>query len=527
MKQAWQIADIIDLEFFLSSDAQLVAESGKEPVAARDRDIYLQHIQPELQDNREPSLLLQGWLNCRRTGTEAEDGASAPLPGSLWRELFTLSSWGSLVAGSCLGCALAAGFLSYTGSAPLNVSMFLALFVVVQLLLLTIQGFFLFFRQLRGKRLTSTLLYNLISRLMFKGMTGAAARLHRRMTGAQRLRLGVFLGELHRKKNQYPGLSIWPPFRLFQLSGIGFNLGVIFTLLFKVSVADIAFGWQSTLQLSEPLVADLVRWIALPWSWCIPGQYAYPSLEQIAGSKMVLKDGIYHLATRDLVSWWPFLCLAMFVYGLLPRALLFLYSLWKEQRALDQLNFDTPVLRQLLQRMLTPLVTTRGQTAVDERSEVVAAHRVTKEPAAPPPATEDGTTLVLLPDELYQACTTAELEDLLASRCGPTLEMLRFGGLDQTDDELFATVAAVAPPGIAGVVVIQEAWQPPIQEVLSLLRALRGQIGRQVSLGVALLGKPDPMTVFTPAGQQDLSVWTDKINSIGDPYLEVYPLVQA
>ena len=34
---------------------------------------------------------------------------------------------------------------------------------------------------------------------------------------------------------------------------------------------------------------------------------------------MVLKEGIYHLTTPDLVSWWPFLLLAVCFYGFLPR----------------------------------------------------------------------------------------------------------------------------------------------------------------------------------------------------------------
>ena len=98
--------------------------------------------------------------------------------------------------------------------------------------------------------------------------------------------------------------------------GIGFNLGVLGATLSKVVFSDMAFAWQSTLQLSPELLAELVRWVALPWSWIVP--QAYPTLSQIQGSQMVLKEGIAHLSSANLTAWWPFLCCSVAVYGLLP-----------------------------------------------------------------------------------------------------------------------------------------------------------------------------------------------------------------
>ena len=40
----------------------------------------------------------------------------------------------------------------------------------------------------------------------------------------------------------------------------------------------------------------------MPWAWLLPADLAYPSLAQVEGSHMVLKEGIYHLATGDLVA---------------------------------------------------------------------------------------------------------------------------------------------------------------------------------------------------------------------------------
>ena len=79
----------------------------------------------------------------------------------------------------------------------------------------------------------------------------------------------------------------------------------------QVVTADIAFGWQSTIQFSSDAVYTFVKIFSLPWSWIEPLSIVNPTYAQIQGSRMVLKDGIYHLATPDLVSWWPFLLLSV------------------------------------------------------------------------------------------------------------------------------------------------------------------------------------------------------------------------
>ena len=149
----------------------------------------------------------------------------------------------------------------------------------------------------------STSLYIVLGRAMVRAMEGVRRRLHRRLSGRRRLDLAALIGSIQQRR-ELAALLLWPAFILVQMGGIGFNLGVLGATLSKVVFSDMAFAWQSTLQLSPELVAELVRWIALPWSWIVP--QAYPSLEQIQGSQMVLKEGVAHLATANLVAWWPF-----------------------------------------------------------------------------------------------------------------------------------------------------------------------------------------------------------------------------
>ncbi len=98
---------------------------------------------------------------------------------------------------------------------------------------------------------------------------------------------------------------------------LAFSLGTLGTTFFRVMVSDMAFGWQSTLLTSSNTVHDLVSAMAWPWAGWLPAGLAYPGIEQIEGSRIILKEGISVLTTGDLVSWWPFLCLGIVFYALI------------------------------------------------------------------------------------------------------------------------------------------------------------------------------------------------------------------
>ncbi|MBV5317814.1 MAG: DUF2868 domain-containing protein, partial [Desulfobulbaceae bacterium] len=332
------------------------------------------------------------------------------------------------------------------------------------------------------------------------------------------------------QRKELAALLIWPAFLLVQLGGIGFNLGVIGATLAKVVFADIAFGWQSSLQLSAEVVARLVQWIALPWSWAVP--HAYPSLAQIEGSQMVLKEGITHLATVALVSWWPFLCSAVVVYGLLPRLALLVLGLVKQQRALERLHFATLAIRPLLQRMAAPRIDTNGVTAnVRTRPPAVStglggrsAPEVGMQPSLP--VSDEASWWVLIPDELYEDCPQLALLDLVTQETGRAcIEWLRFGQPGVTAEVALAPLTGA--PDLAGVLLLQEAWQPPLRETESFLRQLRQVVGATVPLTIALIGKPTATTVFTPVSPVHLRIWSQKMQALGDPCLNVRPLVQS
>jgi hypothetical protein len=530
----WTIADLIDLHFFSRLDEEWARAKGEAALAKRDRLIYLAKIEPQLgkADDIPPRVLVRKWLTMRRLQYQRERGhEGVPLPGTVWRELALLCQGLLFFCGFSTGIGLAGSLLLYSGTTPLNVSVYFGLFVVFQVALLTLQVLLLGYRRLRRIPMESTVLYLLLGRALMRALDGLRRRLQSTMTGRQRLDLAALAGGVRQRK-ELAVLLIWPAFILVQLGGIGFNLGVIGATLSKVAFADVAFAWQSSLQLSADLVAALVRWIALPWSWAIP--QAVPSLAQIQGSQMVLKEGVAHLATGDLVSWWPFLCCSVLVYGLAPRCLLLTLGLVQQRRALAQLHFATLDLRPLLQRMSAPRIDTNGAQDGVIRPDNMQPAAPAPLAAAPPvcsppePLPEVARWSLLIPDELYEECPRTVLLDLLRPEFDSArIAWIRHGIPGVTEAESLAPVgAAVAEGALAGVLLLHEAWQPPLKETELFLRHLRRLIGERTPLIILLIGRPTGQTVLTPVDPEPLHVWTQKMQALGDPWLKVRPLVQ-
>lgn len=543
MRQLWRIPDFLDLEYFFVQDRRLAEEEGETALRDRDRELYLEEIEPEVTGTEpDREWLIHRWLQVRRSRENQAQGGQALLPGRMWYELYglfwSLFSFLAVAAGG----GLAYSFLSYSGKQPVNVSSFFLFFVGGQTLLLVFLLAAWGYRTLRGLDLRASLLLSLVNRtlnnLLFKirryGMDS--------MESGRREEFAAALAAVRARGKGYGAIFFWPLFLLFQLFGIAFNFGVLGSLLVKVATTDLAFGWQSTMQFSSAFVAKLVQWLAFPWSWLLPATTSYPAPDQIEGSRMILKEGMYHLASEDLVSWWPFLCLAIFCYCLLPRLLLFAAGTVGRKRALARLSFRRVDHNQLVHRLLTPRLETRP--AAEEQAPSPATDlSCDNEQEAPPAVTPgeveqeepavvveevpvNGSLLTMIPDELFEECELQELEDYCRQAFGYGIgERVRINEEYSDHRDLLLRLEKSATSGCPPLLILQEAWQPPIREMLRLLQEIRESCGRETPLIVALVGRPRPETLFTPVSAGDLHIWRQKTAALGDPCLQVSPLV--
>jgi hypothetical protein len=209
------------------------------------------------------------------------------------------------------------------------------------------------------------------------------------------------------------------------------------------------------------------------------------------------------------------------VYGLLPRLLLFLGAASAQRRYLGSLNFRQGVHEQLLRRMTTPLVTTRGRTTVDEtdaaEKEPVPAH-----PAHVQFAADDRIAgknlLVMIPDEIYDSCAREEIESVVNKGSVFAIQdIIRINQDYAADREMLDNLHNRDRMAETDILIIQEAWQPPIMEYIDFINQLRKAVGDGPCIRIGLIGKPLSGTIFTPVKDENLKIWAQKITAIGDP----------
>ena len=528
-KSIWRIKDIIDLEYFLHRDESEVDESAQKSVLKRDRYIYLNKIL--LREKKEaltPRSAIRAWLEQRKRMAKSNTETMGVLPGEAFDEGYRLMGLGFLIVGLLSGSGLAFSFLNYRGTEPLNISSYLALFVLTQCLaLLLLMGISLV-RRVRRSPFRSSIIYTLISGLMTTLIMKIKHHTFNTLSGSKRGSLEAVTGLIKGKRQIYGSLFYWPVFILAQVFGLGFNLGVLGATLMKVLGSDVAFGWQSTVQFSAQTVFKLVQVIALPWSWLVPADFAHPTFYHVEGSHMVLKDGIYHLATKDLVSWWPFLCFAVLTYGLLPRLILLVMGIMVQKRALSRISFSHRACQRLLNRMRTPLVSTGGRSVSPEalRKDDTKAPEARRASDLQDVLTGKG-MIALVPDDIFEACTDDELESVVSRTFGyPIQRRLRFGEDEEGDKRVLHELANMKRGDAAtNLLILQEGWQPPIRENLLFIRDLRKASGEASMIWVGLIGRPKQGAVFTRVKEEEWDVWHQKLKALGDPYLGLERLV--
>lgn len=523
MRAKWNIGDLIDLEYFLSIDG----EQAEVDMENRDRRLFLEQVQPALKksDARRPpprrSVLLL-WLNARRGSTAKTKETEALSPGHLYNDVFRLFTTVALFAGGGTGAALAFSVLRYNGKDPVNISVYLGLFVLLQiglLLLLLTAGLL---RSFLGTLQQFSLVRLLLGHVVAAVYTRIAARGAGRVSADMRQRLKALIGFIRGRNRIYGTVFIWPLFMVAQAFGIGFNLGALIASAFKILGADLAFGWQSTLQLSSRAVYRLVEAAALPWSWLLPPPYSHPTFSQVEGSRMVLKEGIYHLSTQDLVAWWPFLLLAVIFYGLLPRMLLFAVGLVARRRALDSITFTHSACERLMRRMTMPVVETSGEEPF--RNEPTLCPADARPGTVPEIGLHDGeAAVVMIPDDIADCCNP----EVIAGALWETLRLKSLETLQVTldaheDREVLATARETLPPDRVGhIVVLQEAWQPPIDETLSYFQQLCTSLSPETPVWILLIGRAQGGNCMVRPDPVEAAVWEKAIQSLGEPYMDV------
>lgn len=130
---------------------------------------------------------------------------------------------------------------------------------------------------------------------------------------------------------------LWRLARLVQTGGIAFNIGIVFGLAGLVLVKHVGFFWETTTEdTMRSGLESVTHFLAAPWAWGFPT--AVPDASVIDASRW-LPGRTTGLAPGPS-QWWEFLLMTTLVWGLAPRAVLWLLAWQAQRKALANLDFQ-------------------------------------------------------------------------------------------------------------------------------------------------------------------------------------------
>lgn len=289
----------------------------------------------------------------------------------------------------------------------------------------------------------------------------------------------------------YRSALSWRLARMTQGVAIMFNVGLLVGFFGCLLFFSVRFYWESTFEGSGWGLVDVMKSIASPWSWS--GLGVPPLKEEVAYSVLknpTLEHRMFY--EKDGVEkMWLFLVMSLFCYGLLPRALLWLWCVRKERKSLRTLAFQAPRHRDLWRRL-----------SKVERSLVSSGQ---------------GDGVVLL-DVGGIDLDPQEIREFLLRELRVNPKACFTAGVLDGDREKEA-LAAIEEAEL-GVVLLVEGWALSPRQMEALHRRLRAVGGGDMAVNVLVIGELRNGRPSAPASE-DWEQWKTFVDSLQDPATEV------
>jgi len=520
-----KLKDIIDLDYFIRMDDALESMEDVNSRVIKDRKMY-HGCRKNTQNHTE---LLLSWLILRKEEFFAKTGRKDRplLPGTLFSFLHTWMMYSAILSGGILGVSLAYSFLAYHGTSPINVAVFMAVFIVFQFLLILFTLIVVIRRAIgaatRRNQDQTSVIHTVLIFIFFNFLPRCLKKAGGTIAKKNRTTLEYTSSLIRRKNREYSRLFFWTFFILASVFAFSFSTGAVSGTFFRVIVSDMAFGWQSTLMATSEGVHDIISLIALPWSWFMPESVAVPSLEQVEGSRIVLKDGISVLATQDLVSWWPFLCMGILFYAILPRGALIIAGLLAHHHGLQQFDFKRPRFKRLIARMQSPVVDINAD-GTQEAQSPAAQHPSSRamEKQGSFEATLDiagQTALVLASNTVYSDAAMAKvISHINRHLFFDVKEMIAIQFDFDADSD---AVCRIKTSTADQVILLHEVWQPPIRGVLYYITQIKAVLPEDRPLKILLTQDAGQEDLSVDASDLNFDVWKKAIVKLEDPFISV------
>lgn len=320
----------------------------------------------------------------------------------------------------------------------------------------------------------------------FSGVQAIAGKLARRLAGD---RDDGWWNRLMDGGGAPRAAVLWRLARLVQAAGVGFNLGILCGLAGLVLVKHVGFYWETTTELAmRSALETAVKFLSAPWAawWpeAVPGAPVIDASRWLPGRATGLAPGPS--------AWWEFLLAATLVWGLLPRAILWLLAWHAGRQALARLDFQGRAHRALWRE-----ITGTDRVETDE-------------------VPLDG---VLVLDVGGSGLTEKALRPFLLRRLRvhPAV-WLPVAVLDAGAEDDAAHALAKAP---AGIVLLAEGWSLSPARMTALHAKVRASAGMEtpVKFLVANVGADHQPAAVTAEERRE---WARFVDSLRDPAAEVF-----
>ncbi|MEO8616686.1 MAG: DUF2868 domain-containing protein [Luteolibacter sp.] len=325
----------------------------------------------------------------------------------------------------------------------------------------------------------------------FSGVQSLVGKLARRLAGD---RDDAWWQNLMEGGGSPRAAVLWRIARLVQAAGIFFNIGILTGLAGLVLVKHIGFFWETTTELAmHSILETAVIFLSAPWGLWWPG--AVPDLSVIEATRWI-PSRLPGMAPGPS-AWWEFLLMATVVWGLLPRAILWLLAWHAGRRSLAALDFQGRSHRALWRALVG---TDRNET--DEKP-------------------LDG---VLVLDVGGSGLTADGLRPFLLRRlrvhpaAWHSVAVLDSGAEDEA-----ALALGNAP---AGVVLLAEGWALSPSRMIALHAKIRASAGPQTPIKF-LIANVDGERHPAPPTTQEQYEWERFVDSLRDPAAEIFIFEKA
>lgn len=410
-----------------------------------------------------------------------------------------------IVAGLLTGWLAAMVVFRYDGTHPVNVIRVLAVFVFAQLGLLALLAILLLppggAARIPGLRGLQTLLACL--------SPGRLLQLSRRFLPRDFVDwLQDAVGRGRANHHLFGAVQRWTMLTASQAFAMAFNIGALVGCLGLVAFSDLAFSWNTTLQLETADLHRITHLLATPWSSVAPG--ADPSPALIESTRYFrYHEGMLpawqSVGAEDpgrLGGWWPFLAACIAVYGLAPRLILAGVSRWRLGVAVDRALVQMPGAPGVLSRLNHSLVETGSP-----EPEPATPAEANADPASPLPREAEDTPWI---DVLWSDAPDHGFDP-------DGLSPLHAGGARSIGEDQ-QTIEALAGLDPATTIRIRvKAWEPPVGDFIDFLGDLRARLAPRQPILVDPAGT-GPDSPPSPAQHQ---TWSRRVRRIGDPWITV------